>query len=114
MLGVRPEGDVRVRPRDARHLCDATRHDVGELLVLARTDHGHEIDLTRHGVDLGYAGHGGELFTDLRESAALRGDQHDRGYQLQALDVDVVERGLHDVGGFLVAHRLATLERGLK
>src|SRR6266511_2226200 len=32
---------------------------------------------------------------------------------LQALHVNVVQRRLHDVRGLLVAHRFATLERGL-
>src|SRR5687768_14714734 len=31
----------------------------------------------------------------------------------EALDVDVVQCGLHEMRGFLVAHRLTALERGL-
>src|SRR5437867_4032537 len=112
---VRGERDVGKGPRDARHLRDAPGHDVSELFVLARADHRHEVDLAGHRVHLGYAGDRGEVLADLRKGAALGGDEHDGGDHrgLETLDVDVVERGLHEMRGFLVSHRLAALQRGL-
>ncbi len=110
---VRLERDMRLRPRDSAHLSDASRHDVGELVVLSCPDHGHEVEVARDRVDLGDAFDRGERLAQLRQSALLRRYEHHGGYHLKALDVDVVECGLDVVRGFLKGHGPAPIERRL-
>src|SRR5438045_3644176 len=55
VAGVHLERDVRVGAHDAGDLADPAGHDVGELVVLALTDHRDEVHRTGDRVDLGHA-----------------------------------------------------------
>src|SRR5438552_11874978 len=80
---VHLERHVRVGAYNAGDLTDASRDDVGELVVLARADHRDEVHRTRHRVDLGDAVDGGEGLAERRDGLALRSDEDDRGDHLR-------------------------------
>ena len=118
MAGVGLERHVGLGPRDAGHLGDPLGHDVGELVVLPRPDHRHEIKIAGDRVDLGHALDGRKRLAELRERALFRRDEDDRGdhrslIASKAFDVDVVESRFDVVRGLLKTYRLAAVERGL-
>src|SRR4051812_5583768 len=60
-------------------LVEAVGDDVGDLLVLAHTYQGDEVDLPGDGIDLGHARQLGDLLGHLRDPVDCRLDEHDRG-----------------------------------
>src|SRR5437879_3495816 len=64
---VHLERHMRVGAQDAGHLTDPLRDDLGELLVLARTDHRDEVHRSGHRVDLGNALDGRERLAEGRD-----------------------------------------------
>src|SRR2546423_6798097 len=76
------ERDVGLGARDAAHLRDPSGDDVGELVVLPRPHHRHEVEVARDRVHLGYAVDRREGLAELRQRCLLRGDQDDGRYHL--------------------------------
>src|SRR5438105_4121131 len=73
------ERHVGVGAQDAGYLADPLRDDLGELVVLAGTDHRDEVHRSGDRVDLGDALDGCEGLAERRDGLAIRADEDDGG-----------------------------------
>jgi hypothetical protein len=74
---VGPEGDERAGVGDALELVDVARDHVGQVLVVSDADHGHEVGMPGHGVDLGHPGDVGQLDGEVGHAGRYGVDQHE-------------------------------------
>ncbi|GAA3010792.1 hypothetical protein GCM10017559_36680 [Streptosporangium longisporum] len=77
--GVGPEGDVRLGVQHPGHLVDPPGDHLGDLLVGAHPDHGHQVVLAGYRVDLAHPVDLGDRLGDLGDPVHLGVDVHDRG-----------------------------------
>src|ERR1700733_2547762 len=74
---VGPERDVGRGLGDAGNPVQVARDDVGKLVMRADPDHGHEVELTGHRVDLGYFRYLRDRLGRLRNARDISLDQND-------------------------------------
>ena len=75
VAAVRLECDQRAGVDHAGQAGDAPRHDLGQLLVPAHPDHGHDVRLAGNGVHLGHALEVGELVRQVGHASRFGVDE---------------------------------------